>query len=125
METYQKTVKEMKKLPYDDELLNNLQGLDPSKQAEETVRSKCMTLAKQFPEVVSTKDHSKLDTELRHYDTFEVLKDINRTDVVKYWVEVGKLNDTLNRTFPLLYLLVKALLIILHSNTESEQLFPD
>ena len=81
------------KLPHDD-LLNNLQCLDPSKQGKEVMRSKFMTLAKQFPDVVSKEDQGKLDSELRNYDTYEMPDVIDRTDVVKYWIDVGNLNDT-------------------------------
>ena len=94
---YKITVKEMKKkLPHDDDLLNNLQRLEPYKQGKDVMRSKFMTMAKQFLDAVSKEDLSKVDFELKNYDTYEVPDVIDRTGGVKYLIDVGKLNDTVN-----------------------------
>ncbi|MES9902221.1 MAG: hAT transposon family protein, partial [Sedimenticola sp.] len=123
LDSYQRSIQQMQTLPFDDELIRDIQCLDPAKQGKESVRPAFTKLARHFPDVIPKGELGKLDAELRTYDTYDLPADTDRDDVAKFWVTVGSITDSVQKTFPILFKLSRALLIIPHGNAESEQLF--
>ena len=112
----------MEHYPFHDELLINARVVDIKDRLNVKFES-VQYFVKRFS-LVKQEDMDQLESEFNLYQIDENIHYKENMRIDRQWHEIGELEDTVNRKkYPLLTLVMKAVLIVFHSNADCERVF--